>query len=82
MNEMQLLGKESSIHVQTVVALPKDYEDCAELLSSQHAKEKVLFTQSFCIQHFPLLHNQFVTKSLIVLATKINIILIKIYAVI
>ena len=26
--------------VQTVVALPKDYRDCAELLSSQHAKEK------------------------------------------
>jgi len=26
--------------VQTVVDLPKDYEDCAELLSLQHAKEK------------------------------------------
>ena len=26
--------------VHTVVALPRDYEDCAELLSSQHAKEK------------------------------------------
>jgi len=39
MNEVQLLGKESSVHVQTVLALPKDYEDCAELLSSQHAKD-------------------------------------------
>ena len=26
--------------MQTVVALPRDYRDCAELLSSQHAKEK------------------------------------------
>ena len=26
--------------MQTVVALPRDYKDCAELLSSQHAKEK------------------------------------------
>ena len=26
--------------VQTVVALPRDYGDIAELLSSQHAKEK------------------------------------------
>ena len=26
--------------MQTVVALPRDYRDCAEFLSSQHAKEK------------------------------------------
>ena len=26
--------------VLTIVALPRDYRDCAELLSSQHAKEE------------------------------------------
>ena len=29
--------------VQTVVALPKDYRDCAEMLSSQHAKELYMY---------------------------------------
>ena len=28
---------------QTVVALPRDYRDCAGFLSSQHAKEKVIY---------------------------------------
>ena len=36
--------------VYTVVTVPSSYEDCAEMLSSQHAKEKADKVDKCCIR--------------------------------
>jgi len=54
--------------VHTVVVLPREYEDCGELLSSQHALEKVynrqMMLQIFVSWHVKAYHCKVMAKKM------------------